>query len=218
VIQGAPSGGVPISPRHSNPCSALVRARPSAGLAQPARAGVRNPSQTAALVGAAHSQAGAAMRTSAQRHRSGSRLRAAALCFGAVALLYGGSFYTRDWRSVVAHAGQPAGEPLPARATVALHAAETKPTAAPVRVEPEVTGALPRDAEPVTTSRAAKTVTRPAASPHSQSQPSRSRVPHASAQPTPGAAAPAVRAPSPRDGSNGPAATPVQFQLAERGN
>src|SRR4051794_8769572 len=158
------------------------------------------------------------MRTSAQRHWSGSRLRAAGLCLGAVALLYGGSFYTRDWRSVVAHAGQPAGEQLPARANVALHAAETKPTEAPVRIGPEVTGALPRDAGPVTTSRAAKTVTRPAASPHSQSQPSRSRVHHTSAQPTPEAAAPALTTSSPRDGSHGPAAAPVQFQLAERGN
>src|SRR4051794_38100301 len=160
------------------------------------------------------------MRTSAQRHRSGSRLRAAGLCFGAVALLYGGSFYTRDWRSVVAHAGQPASEQLPPRATVALHAGGMKPTETPVRVEPEVTGALPRDAEPVAAPRAAQTVTRPAASPHAQSQPapSRARVHHASAQPTPVAAAPAVRTSSPRDGSHGPAATPVQFQLAERGN
>src|SRR4051794_36223393 len=157
--------------------------------------------------------------------RSRSRLRAAALCLGAVALLYGGSFYTRDWRSVVAHAGQPAGEPVPARANVALHTAEMKPTEAPVRVEPEVTGALPRDAEPVTTSRSAQTVTRPAASAPSQSQahptPARSRAQPA-IQPTPNkpaqmapAPAPPTRTPAPTAAPSAPSSTPIQFQLAE---
>src|SRR5215210_5096467 len=96
---------------------------------------------------------------------SGSRLRAACFCLGAFALLYGGSFYTRDWRPVVHEAGQPVAETVSARSTVAAAQPMTldaKPAEVPARIaeratraEPEITGALPRSPELVASSPAA---------------------------------------------------------------
>jgi hypothetical protein len=91
-------------------------------------------------------------------HRSGSRWRVIAICLGAVALIYGASLFTRDWR---APAPQQPGQPLaeqaavrPIRGAARAVALETIPdvtgsvAAAAPRVEPEVTSALPRAAEP----------------------------------------------------------------------
>ena len=81
--------------------------------------------------------------------RSGSRLRVTALCLGAFALLYGGSFYTRDWRTAVpqgAHAVERSGVRA---AVVAAPLARTAKLDEPLpraaqpaaRTEPDVTGA-----------------------------------------------------------------------------
>src|SRR5215210_2704243 len=88
---------------------------------------------------------------------SGSRLRVSGFCLGAFALLYGGSFYTRDWRPVVHRAGQALAETVSARSTklAAGPIAFAKPAEPPrvdertTHAEPEVTGALPRDPEPL---------------------------------------------------------------------
>ena len=94
---------------------------------------------------------------SAYHQRSGSPLRAAGFCLLAITLLYGGSFYTRDWRVAVHKAGQPVAEQLirPMRGAVRPVATEAMPTQLPARVaanavhaEPEVTGAVARSPEP----------------------------------------------------------------------
>ena len=94
---------------------------------------------------------------SAYHQRSGSPLRVAGFCLLAITLLYGGSFYTRDWRVAVHQAGQPVAEqPIrPMRGAVRPVATEAMPTQLPARVaanavyaEPEVTGAVPRGPEP----------------------------------------------------------------------
>ena len=109
---------------------------------------------------------------------SGSRLPVAVVCLGAVALLYAGSFYTRDWRPVVHQAGRPLAETASARSTVAAArpmALDAKPAEVPARIaerttraEPEVTGALSRSPEPGASSPAAVK----AASPSEQAGPS----------------------------------------------
>src|SRR6476659_7413542 len=82
--------------------------------------------------------------------RSGSRLRVTALCLGAFALLYGGSFYTRDWRTAVPEGAHPIERAGVRAAAVAAPLARTAkldeprpPAAQPIaRTEPDVTGAL----------------------------------------------------------------------------
>src|SRR5215207_3873241 len=106
-----------------------------------------------------YSQARTAMGMSVHLQGSGSRLPVAVVCLGAVALLYAGSFYTRDWRPVVHQAGRPLTETVSARSTVAVARPMTldaKPAEVPARIaerttraEPEVTGAVPRSPEPV---------------------------------------------------------------------
>jgi hypothetical protein len=95
---------------------------------------------------------------STYHQRSGSRLPAVGFCLGAVALLYGGSFYTRDWRPVIHRAGQPVTAPVSARSALEARplSPDVKPSELParvavhtVRVEPEVTGALPKGPEPL---------------------------------------------------------------------
>src|SRR5690349_8136555 len=95
-------------------------------------------------------------------HRSGSRLRVPAACLGAVAVLYLGSFFTRDWRAPAPdQPGQPRAEQIsvrPIRGAVRREAVEAVPAdpvrvAIPVpRVDPEVTGAVPRNDEPAANS------------------------------------------------------------------
>jgi hypothetical protein len=95
---------------------------------------------------------------SAYHQRSGSPLRVAGLSLLAITLLYGGSFYTRDWRLAVHQAEQPLAEqPIrPSRGAMRPVAIEAMPTQLPARVatqaahaEPEVTGAVSRSPEPV---------------------------------------------------------------------
>ena len=95
---------------------------------------------------------------SAYHQRSGSPLRVAGICLLTITLLYGGSFYTRDWRLAVHQAGQPVAEqPIrPTKGAVRPVAIEAQPTqlparvvAQPVPVEPEVTGAVSRGPESI---------------------------------------------------------------------
>src|SRR3954451_8955854 len=82
--------------------------------------------------------------------RSGSRLRVIALCLGAFALLYGGSFYTRDWRTAVPEGAHPVERSGVRAAVVAAPLARTAKLDKPLpraakpaaRTEPYVTGAL----------------------------------------------------------------------------
>src|SRR3954453_20114797 len=79
--------------------------------------------------------------------RSGSRSRVTALCLGAFALLYGGSFYTRDWRTTVPDGARPVAAGIRSAAAPLATVAkldEPPPRAAQVvaRSEPDVTGAL----------------------------------------------------------------------------
>jgi hypothetical protein len=119
----------------------------------------------------------------AHHNGSGSCLRVTSLCLGAFALLYGGSFYTRDWRPMVHQAGQPLAETVSARSTVAAAQPTTldaKPTEVPARIaehttraEPEVTGAVPRSPEPVASSPAAAASSSEQAGPSSEAPPPR---------------------------------------------
>jgi hypothetical protein len=76
-------------------------------------------------------------------HLRGSRLTRPGLWLGATALLfYGTSFYTRDWRPAISQAQQSALEtPLRPKAG---QAGRAQPAAAPVRVDPQSTGSVPK--------------------------------------------------------------------------
>src|SRR3954467_14768583 len=90
------------------------------------------------------------MSMSVHYHRSGSRLRVIALCLGAFALLYGGSFYTRDWRTAVPQGAHPVERSAVRAGVVAAPLARTAKLDEPLpraaqpaaRTEPDVTGAL----------------------------------------------------------------------------
>ena len=178
------------------------------------------------------------MSTTVQQQRARSRLGKVGLCFGVFALLYGTSFYTRDWQSVATHADQTASEQRPVRTKVGPRTAEATLTQAPVWRDPEVTGSLPKDAEPVAAASQVKTITPPVAqapraagapsqskaqtpaSAQAQAQlaPPRARVQQKASKPTQVAAAPAERTPASPAAPSVAFPTPIQFQLAERGN
>ena len=162
------------------------------------------------------------MTTSVRQQRLRSHLKTAGVCFGAFLLVYATSFYTRDWRTVVPQPGQANAEHRPVRPMLATPVMEAALTEAPVRREPEVTGSLPKEAEPVARPPAAVT-TAPTAAPRSpaeRSEPAlpRSRVQSKSNTPTQTAAIPAAKPSTTSEAAPAPSAPPVQFQLAERGN
>jgi len=145
--------------------------------------------------------------------RSPSWRAATVLSMGALMLLYGGSFYTRDWRPAAPQAERSTERQATARsdATPRLDRvthAEPRPL-----IEPETTGALAGVAEPPSGS---TTAPHPSTSPSLQAQAAPPRPPahqkhkRLAAGPT---LTPARVAPS-----RAPSAAPVQFQLAERGN
>ena len=178
------------------------------------------------------------MTTSVQQQRLRSRLRKAGLCLGAFVLIYATSFFTRDWRSVVPHAEQTAVEQRPVRTKVEARTAEATLANAPVWRDPEVTGSLPKDAEPVAAASQVKTITPPvadapraaaatsqskvqipaSAQPQTQPAPPRPRVQQKASKPTRVAAAPAERTPTPPTAPSATSSAPIEFQLAERGN
>src|ERR687893_701558 len=80
---------------------------------------------------------------------------------GAVGLLfYAASFYTRDWRPVVAQADQPAMAQAASRPKAEPRSLPSKLADLPAPVEPVTTGSLTRVVPPVAASPAAETVTR----------------------------------------------------------
>ena len=95
------------------------------------------------------------------------RTTRAVVGIGAVGLLfYGASFYTRDWRPVVAQADQPAAVQAASRSKAEPRPLPSKLAELPTPVEPETTGALTRIAPAVPAPSAAETVTsRPAPAP-----------------------------------------------------
>ncbi len=167
------------------------------------------------------------MTTSVRQQRLRSHLKTAGVGFGAFMLIYAGSFYTHDWRTVVPQPEQTASEQRPVRSKVAPAAVEATLTEAPSNGEPEVTGTLPKGAEPVAhlparAAMQASTPTQASAAPSSPKQtrpaPPRSRVQSKPNKPTQTAAIPTAKPPTTSDAAPAPTAAPVQFQLAERGN
>jgi hypothetical protein len=161
------------------------------------------------------------------------RMRMIGLRVGALVLLfYGASFYSRDWRSLVPHAGQPVQGQVASRSKAVARPLPAHRVEAPANVEPATTGALPRIAEAVVRPPAAEKVSRPSASAsassrsQAQAEVSRSRMQHTPNKRTQVAAAPTMRTPSPAALSpSRPEAPvqsrpdePVQFRLAERSN
>jgi hypothetical protein len=86
---------------------------------------------------------------------------------GAVGLLfYAASFYTRDWRPVVAQAEQPAAAKAASRSKAEPRPLPSKLAELPTPVEPETTGALTRIAPAVPAPSATETVSaRPSPAP-----------------------------------------------------
>ena len=183
-----------------------------------------------------YSQAGTAMSLSVNLGDVWPRMRMLGVRVGALVLLfYGASFYTRDWRSLVSHAGQPVQGQVASRSKAVPRAVPDKPVVPPVPLEPATTGSLPMIAETVARPSAAETVPRPSvlAPPRLQAQAVSSDIRlHAAPQPaaprlhvqhkrdkrTQVAAVPAVKAPSVADPTPSRLEAPIQFSLAERGN
>jgi hypothetical protein len=151
------------------------------------------------------------------------RTTRAVVRIGAVGLLlYGASFYTRDWRPVVAQADQPAAVQATTRSKAEPRALPSKLAELPTPVEPTTTGALTRIAPAVPASSAAETVSpRPAsAPPHLQARPAAPRSPK-QVKPnkrTQVAARPAVPEPSPVGPPPSLLERLFQFRVADRGN
>ncbi len=74
------------------------------------------------------------MNLSTPLRMSGSRLGVAGVCLASLVLLYGASFFTRDWRTVVPQPGLVAAEPVFTRAKPTLRPTESlaEPTRAGV--------------------------------------------------------------------------------------
>ena len=127
----------------------------------------RNRPPATTLVGATYSQAGAAMRLLISFLLEWPRMTRAVVGFGAVALLfYVASFYTRDWRPVVAQAEQPAAAQAASRPKAEPRPLPSKLAELPVPVEPTTTGALTRIVPAVPAPSAAERITtRPASAP-----------------------------------------------------
>src|SRR4051794_10439925 len=145
-----------------------------------------------------------------------------------VLLVYGTSFYTRDWRALVPQAGptgpgQVASRPEVVAGPLSAHLGE-----APARLEPETTGALPRTAEVVARRSAAVRAKRPSATARLQAQAAalRSRGQHKPSKQADVAAGPGATTSSAADlkpsrpDTSAPSQPeePVEFRLADRSN
>src|SRR3712207_1642201 len=128
---------------------------------------LRNQPPASALMRVAYGQAWAAMRLLISLLLAWPRATRAVVRIGAVGLLfYAASFYTRDWRPVVAQADQPSAVQAASRPKADPHSSSGKLAELPTPVEPTTTGALTRIAPAVPASSAAETVTpRPASAP-----------------------------------------------------
>jgi hypothetical protein len=183
----------------------------------------RNRRPASALMSVAYRQAWTAMRLLISFLLAWPRTTRAVVGIGAVGLLfYGASFYTRDWRPVVAQADQPAAVQAASRPKAEPRALPSKLAELPTPVEPTTTGTLTRIAPAVPASSAADTVTpRPAsAPPRLQARPAAPRAPK-QAKPTTRtqvAARPAVPEPSPVGPPPSFLERLFQVRLADRGN
>jgi hypothetical protein len=184
---------------------------------------LRNQPHAPALIEAAYSQARAAMRLLISFLLAWPRTTRAVVRIGAVGLLfYAASFYTRDWRPVVAQADQPTAAQAASRPKAEPRSLPSKLAELPNPVEPATTGALTRIAPSVPAPSAAETVTpRPAsAPPRLQARPAAPRSPK-QAKPTKWtqvAARPAVPEPSPVGLPPSFLERLFQVRLADRGN
>jgi hypothetical protein len=121
----------------------------------------RNQPHAPALVGATYRQAGAAMRLLISFLLAWPRATKTAVGVAAVGLLfYGASFYTRDWRPVVAQADQPAAAQAASRPKSEPRPFPSKLAELPNPIEPITTGALTRMAPAVPAPSAAERVAR----------------------------------------------------------
>ena len=143
---------------------------------------------------------------------------------GAVALLfYAASFYTRDWRPVVAQAEQPAVAQAATRSKAEPRSLPSKLADLPAPVDPATTGALTRITPAVAVPPAAveAVARRPvSASPRVQARPATPRSPK-QAKPSRGmqvAARPAVVEPTPVPAPPSLLERLFQVRLADRGN
>jgi hypothetical protein len=183
----------------------------------------RNHPRAPALIEAAYSQAWTAMRLLISFLLAWPRAITAVIRIGAVGLLfYGASFYTRDWRPVVAQADQPAAAQAASRSKTEPRPSSGKLAELPTPVEPTTTGALTRIAPAVPSSSAADTVTpRPAsAPPRLQARPAAPRAPKQAKRTTRTqiAARPTVQEPSPVGPPPSFLERLFQVRLADRGN
>jgi hypothetical protein len=183
----------------------------------------RNQPHAPALIEAAYSQARAAMRLLISLLLAWPRAATAVVRIGAVGLLfYGASFYTRDWRPVVAQAEQPAAAQATSRPKAEPRPLPSKLAELPNPVEPTTTGALTRMAPAVPAPSAAETITSRSASAPARVQ-ARSATPRPSKQAKPTkrtqvAARPAVPEPSPVAPPPSFLEKLFQVRLADRGN
>ena len=183
----------------------------------------RNQPHALALNGATYRQAGAVMRLLMSFLLAWPRTTGVVVRIGAVGLLfYGASFYTRDWRPVVAQAEQPAAVQATTRPKAEPRSLPSKLAELPAPVEPETTGSLTRITPAVPAPSAAETITpRPVPAPAGVQD--RPAVPHSPKQVKPSkrtqfAARPAaVEEPSPVSRPPSVTETPIQFRLADRG-
>jgi len=141
-------------------------------------------------------------------HRSGSRLRATAICLGGIALIYGGSFFTRDWRAPKAHLP---GQPLAEQAAVRPIRAAARPVV--VETTDSVAAATPRIG-PEVTSAAVETTRSVAASTPSVGPEVTGALPKASPTVSPPASANSGRLAAPRPSSKAPPHTLAQAAAA----
>ena len=103
--------------------------------------GHRNQPHALALIGATYRQAGAAMRLLMSFLVAHPRVVKAGVRIGAVGLLfYAASFYTRDWRPVVAQADQPAAVQATTRSKAEPRSGPGKLVELPAPIEPATYG------------------------------------------------------------------------------
>ena len=184
---------------------------------------LRNRRPVPALMSVAYRQAWTAMRLLISFLLAWPRTTRAVVGIGAVGLLfYAASFYTRDWRPVVAQADQPAAAQAASRSKTEPRPSSDKLAELPTPVEPTTTGALTRIAPAVPSSSAADTVTpRPASAPPRLQ--ARSAAPRSPKQVKPSkrtqvAARPTVQEPSPVGPPPSFLERLFQVRLADRGN
>jgi hypothetical protein len=183
----------------------------------------RNQPHALALIEATYRQAGAAMRLFMSFLLAHPRVVKAGVRVGALVLLfYAASFYTRDWRPVVAQPDQPALGQAATRSKAESRSLPSKLADLPVLVEPATTGAVTRITRTAVAPSAEPTDTRRLASapPRSKARPvaPRSVVRHKPSKRTQVAARPvAVEEPSPVRLPPSAVETPIQFRLADRG-